>query len=123
MNLPIKSSISIFVMIVSLFFSVSAIAADSSSTTAKSSGILPLPDYSGGFFERGYLLGDLGGNRSGWAKKGITFNIDSYQYLQSVTNGGVDTDTENWGVVDFNLAVDFDRMGLIPGGLLQMRAV
>ena len=130
MNLSIQTLISIFVVTVSLVFSVPAIAADSQSSAPeeaaapeKSHGILPLPDYSGDFFKRSYLLGDFGGKRSEWASKGVTFNIDSYQYLQSVTDGGAETDTKNGGVVDFNLVIDFDRMGLIPGGLLQMRAV
>lgn len=123
MNQSFKSLISIFVGIVSFVFSVSAMAGESSAAPAKAKGILPLPDYSGGFFERAYLLGDFGGKRSEWAENGVTFNIDSYQYLQSVASGGVETDTENVGVTDFNLVIDFDRMGLIPGGLLQMRAV
>jgi len=89
----------------------------------KSSGILPLPDYSGDFLERSYLLGDLGGKRTEWAKKGVSFDIDFNQYFQAVTDGGIDRDSEYGGTIDLNLSVDFDRMGLIPGGLLQMRAV
>lgn len=90
---------------------------------ATSSGILPLPDYSGDFANRSYLLGDFGGNRTEWAKKGFTFDIDYNQYFQAVTNGGRDRDSEYGGTIDYNINFDFDRMGLIPGGLLQMRAV
>ena len=90
---------------------------------AKSSGILPLDDYSGDFAKRSYLLGDFGGKRTEWAKKGFTFDIDYNQYFQAVTDGGVDTDSEYGGTIDYNINIDFDRMGLIPGGLLQMRAV
>ena len=43
--------------------------------------------------------------------------------MQAVTDGGVDTDSEYGGTIDYNINVDFDRMGLIPGGLLQIRAV
>jgi len=103
-----------------------AACAQSAATAAaptKPAGILPLPDYSGGFSERAYLLGDFGGKRGEWAEQGITFDVDTYNYLQSVTDGGRDTDTENGAVIDLNLAVDFDRMGLIPGGLLQLQAV
>jgi porin len=90
---------------------------------AKSSGILPLADYSGDFAKRSYLLGDFGGKRSEWAEKGFTFDIDYNQYLQAVTTGGRDRDSEYGGTIDYNIKFDFDRMGLIPGGLLQMRAV
>ena len=89
---------------------------------ATSSGILPLPDYSGDFAKRSYLLGDFGGNRTEWAKKGVTFDIDYNQYFQSVTDGGIDRDSEYGGTLNYNINLDFDRMGLIPGGLLQIRA-
>ncbi|MCF7673866.1 MAG: carbohydrate porin [Akkermansiaceae bacterium] len=89
----------------------------------KSSGILPLPDYSGDFLERAYVLGDFGGKRTEWAEKGLTFDISYNQYFQSVVDGGLDTGSEYGGTIDYNVNVDFDRMGLIPGGLLQMRAV
>jgi len=91
--------------------------------SSKPSGILPLPDYSGDFSKRAYLMGDLGGKRSEWAERGVTFNVDSYHYVQSITDGGVETDTEGGAVIDMNVAVDFDRMGVIPGGLLQVQLV
>ena len=43
------------------------------------SGILPLPDYSGDLSKRAYLLGDLGGKRTEWADKGVTFDVDYNQ--------------------------------------------
>lgn len=89
----------------------------------QSSGLLPLPDYSGSLSERSHFLGNLGGSRTEWAKKGFTFDIAYNQYFQGVADGGVDTDAEYGGTIDYNINVDFDRMGLIPGGLLQMRAV
>lgn len=98
-------------------------SASSSAEPVTTSGILPLPDYSGDLFNRAYLLGDLGGKRTEWAKKGVTFNIEYNQYFQSVTDGGEDQDSEYGGTIDYNMAIDFDRMGLIPGGLMQIRAV
>ena len=89
----------------------------------KSSGILPLADYTGDFAKRSYLLSDFGGIRTEWAKKGFTFDIDYNQYFQSVVDGGIDTGSEYGGTIDYNIKIDFDRMGFIPGGLLQMRAV
>ncbi len=96
---------------------------DAASAPAVPGGILPLPDYSGDFLERAYLLGDLGGKRSEWAKKGFTFDIDYNQYFQDVVDGGTSTGSGYGGTIDYNLTIDFDRMGLIPGGLLQARAV
>lgn len=87
------------------------------------SGLLPLSDYSGSLPERSHLLGDLGGNRSEWAAKGFSFDIDYNQYFQGVVDGGKDTSSEYGGTIDYNINVDFDRMGLISGGLLQMKAV
>lgn len=87
------------------------------------SGLLPLSDYSGSLSERSHLFGDLGGSRSDWAAKGVSFDIDYNQYFQGVVEGGLDTDSEYGGTIDYNINVDFDRMGLIPGGLLQMKAV
>ena len=86
-------------------------------------GLLPLTDYSGSLSERSHLLGDLGDSRSEWAAKGITFDIGYNQYFQGVVDGGLDTGSEYGATIDYNINVDFDRMGLIPGGLLQMKAV
>jgi len=44
-------------------------------------------------------------------------------YFQSVTDSGIDSDSGYGGTIDYNINLDFDRMGLIPGGLLQMRSV
>jgi len=104
-----------------MLYTTSQVQAESA--PAESSGLLPIPDYSGGFAERSFLLGDLGGKRTDWAKKGITFDVIYNQYFQTVVDGGVNTDSEYGGTVDYNINIDFDRMGLIPGGLLQMRAV
>jgi len=86
-------------------------------------GLLPLITYSDDNSSRSHLLGDLGGKRFEWAQKGFTFDIDYNQYLQGVVDGGVDTGSEYGGSINYNINVDFDRMGLIPGGLLQLRAV
>jgi len=110
----------LFLVVSVLLFTVPAAQADEVQATG--SGILPLADYSGDSSKRSFLLGDLGGKRSEWAKKGFTFDIDYNQYFQAVTDGGVDTDSEYGGTLNYNINLDFDRMGLIPGGLLQIRA-
>ncbi|NOR54875.1 MAG: hypothetical protein GQ531_01565 [Sulfurovum sp.] len=89
----------------------------------KPTGILPLADYSGDLSARLYLLGELGGKRSEWADNGFSFDIDFNQYYQGVVDGGIDTGSEYGGTINYNVSVDFDRMGLIPGGLLKLRAV
>lgn len=114
MNLKSSSSLSLAVGMVFTLCSTQA---------EPSTGILPLPDYSGDLLERSNILGDLGGYRGEWAQHGVTFDIDFNQYFQSVVNGGIDTDSEYGATLDYNIMVDFDRMGLIPGGLFQMRAV
>ena len=117
-----KNAAVVLLLVVSvLLFTVPSAQADEAQ--AKSSGILPLADYSGDFAKRSYLLGDFGGKRTEWAKKGFTFDIDYNQYFQAVTDGGIDRDSKYGGTIDYNINLDFDRMGLIPGGLLQMRAV
>ena len=89
----------------------------------KPTGILPLADYSGDLSSRSHLLGELGGKRSEWAEKGFAFDIDYNQYYQGVVDGGIDTHSEYGGTINYNVSIDFDRMGLIPGGLLELRAV
>ena len=118
---PKKSAVVLLLVMSAMLLTFPSAKADDAQ--AKSSGILPLPDYSGDFAKRSYLLGDFGGKRTEWAKKGFTFDIDYNQYFQAVTDGGIERDSEYGGTIDYNISVDFDRMGLIPGGLLQIRAV
>jgi len=115
-----NAAVVLLLVMSALLFTVPSAQADQAQ--AKSSGILPLPDYSGDFAERSYLLGDFGGKRTEWAQKGFTFDIDYNQYFQAVTDGGLERSSEYGGTINYNVNLDFDRMGLIPGGLLQMRA-
>ena len=87
----------------------------------KDQGILPVPDYSGDFWSRSYLTGDWGGVRSDWAKKGIQANVQFVQTLQSVVDGGLDTETKYGGTLDYNINLDLDRMDLLPGALVTFR--
>ena len=116
-----NAAVALLLVVSVLLFTVPSAQADDAPAT--SSGILPLADYSGDFAKRSYLLGDFGGKRTEWAKKGFTFDLDYNQYFQAVTDGGIDRDSEYGVTIDTNINVDFDRMGLIPGGLLQIRAV
>src|SRR5438045_4207489 len=44
-------------------------------TSEASAGLLPVPDYSGGFGSRKYLSGDWGGARTDLANKGVQFDV------------------------------------------------
>lgn len=85
-------------------------------------GILPIPDYSGDLWRRAYLTGDWNGARTDLAHKGIQFNVDWVQTVQSIVSGGLDTGTRYGGSLDYLLNVDFYRMGVLPGALLSVRA-
>ncbi len=85
-------------------------------------GILPVPDYSVDLWERNFLLGDFGGARDSLAVNGIQFHIDWTQYLQGVVDGGRDTTTRYGGALDYNLTLDLQQMGVMPGALISMRA-
>lgn len=88
----------------------------------KPEGVVPLMDYTGDLWTRQRLLGDLGGARTDWAKKGVQFDINFSQTLQSVVDGGLDTDTRYGGTLDYNLLLDLQRMGVLPGALIKFRA-
>ena len=85
-------------------------------------GLLPVPTYSGDTWGRSYLSGDWGGTRTELADKGVQLDLDWTQYLQGVTSGGLDRTTRYGGHLDYLVRLDLMRMGLIPGGLVTVRA-
>ena len=91
-------------------------------TRAMHGGILPLDTFGGDLSERRYLLGDWGGVRTDLAEKGIRFRGSLTPLFQSVTDGGTDETSAFGQSGDIWSAIDFHRMGLIPGGLLVARA-
>ncbi len=91
------------------------------STKELHQGVIPLRDYGGDLATRSNLLGDWGGLRSELASKGIVFRGWLTPLLQDVVDGGASTGAEFGASVDLWGAVDFDRMGVIPGGLLVAR--
>jgi porin len=88
---------------------------------AESAGLLPIPDYSTNFMDNSYILGDLGGLRTSGAEKGIQADIQWTQIGQSVTDGGRETGSAYGGNLDYTIKLDFDKMGLIPGGGMKIR--
>ena len=84
-------------------------------------GMLPVPDYSGGWTTRPFLSGDWGGSRQDWANMGIIFDLNWLQIGQGVVSGGVD---KRWAYatnLDYNLSLDLARMNIMPGALITFR--
>jgi len=96
--------------------------AEQISTKDMHGGILPIRDFGGDLSSRPNLLGDWGGLRTDLSKKGIHFRGSLTPNLQRVTSGGSEDDTAFGASGDFWAALDLHRMGVIPGGLLVMRA-
>lgn len=90
--------------------------------TEATKGILPIPDYSGDILTRPFLLGDLWGARTDLADSGVQFNIDWSQTFQSVVDGGRDDDSRYGGSLDYNVNLDLQKMGLMPGALIKFKA-
>jgi porin len=85
-------------------------------------GLLPVPNYGGDLWNRPYLSGDWGGVRTDLANKGVQVDVDWTQYLQGVVDGGRDRTTRYGGHLDYLIRLDLMRMGLVPGGLVTIRA-
>src|SRR5262245_37671570 len=85
-------------------------------------GLLPVPDYGGDIWSRSHLTGDWGGARTDLANHGVQIDVDFTQYLQGVVDGGIERTTRYGGHLDYLIHVDLMRMGLIPGGLVTLRA-
>lgn len=84
-------------------------------------GLVPLIDYTGDLWTRPRLLGDLGGTRTDLANKGVQFDINFTQIVQSVVDGGLERDTRYGGTLDYNLVLDLHRMGVLQGAIIKFR--
>ncbi len=89
---------------------------------APSEGLLPVPDYAGDWRTRPKLTGDWGGLRQEWADQGILIDLDWYQSYQDVVDGGFDEGGESSTNLDYRLTLDLQRMGVMPGALVSVRA-
>jgi porin len=97
-------------------------ASDAALAQEEAQGLLPVPDYGGDLWNRSRLTGDWGGRRTDLANKGVQVEVDWTQYVQGVVDGGVDRSTRYGGHLDYLVRLDLMRMGLIPGGLVTVRA-
>jgi porin len=83
----------------------------------------PDQPYSGDLWTRSTLSGDWGGMRNQLAAKGIVFDLSLTQAAQGIVHGGKDTGWKyGGGRGDINLSLDTQKLGLWPGGFLNVEA-
>jgi porin len=87
-------------------------------------GLLPIPNYGADILNRSHLSGNWsrGEPRTLLANKGIQVDVELTQYVQGIVDGGIDRTTRYGGHADYLVYFDLMRMGLIPGGLVTIRA-
>jgi porin len=78
--------------------------------------------WGGDLLSRSRATGDWFGLRDQLGKKGVVFDVDLPLTPQGVTTGGRNTGAEFWGNADYTLNVDTGKLGLWPGGFLQVWA-
>jgi porin len=67
------------------------------------------------------LTGDWGGERTKLYNSGINFDIGVDQTYQGVLDGGTNKSWKYGGLVDYRFKFDFQKMGLWPGGFLDVQ--
>ncbi len=79
--------------------------------------------YSGDFWTRSTLSGDWWGIRNQLADKGVTLDMSLTQAAQGIVHGGKDIGWQySGGRGDINLSLDTQKLGLWPGGFLNVEA-
>ena len=76
--------------------------------------------WGGDFWSRPRLTGSWGGLRDELGKKGVVVDIDLLQTLQGVASGGRNEVATLWGLAEYTLNVDTQKLGLWPGGFLRV---
>jgi porin len=74
----------------------------------------------GDVWERPALTGDWGGSRSDMADKGVTVSLDLLSTYQSVVDGGKSETDVLGGSIDYEIHMDFQKMGLWPGAFVRL---
>jgi porin len=83
----------------------------------------PAKPYSGDIWARSTLSGDWGGLRNELAAKGVTLDMSLTQAAQGIVHGGKDTGWQyGGGRGDIILNLDTQKLGLWPGGFLNVEA-
>ena len=79
--------------------------------------------YSGDVWTRSTLTGDWWGVRNQLADKGVTIDMSLTQAAQGIVHGGKDTGWQyGGGRGDINVMLDTQKLGLWPGGFLNVEA-
>lgn len=78
--------------------------------------------WGGDFSSRARLTGDWGGIRDDLGKQGVIFDVDLLTTPQAVLSGGRNTGGNTWGNVDYILNIDTEKLGLWPGGFIEVSA-
>ena len=81
------------------------------------------PTWGGSFWDRPRLTGDWFGLRDEMGKKGIVLDVDLLQVPQGVMSGGRKSLAEYSGLAEYTLNVDTQKLGLWPGGFLNVMAM
>jgi porin len=85
---------------------------------------VPIPaTWGGDFGSRPRLTGSWGGLRDELGKKGVVLDIDLLQLPQAVVSGGRDEVVRYWGLAEYTLNVDTQKLGLWPGGFLRVQGM
>ena len=93
------------------------------SLTEVAPGVTPVSDYTGDFWNRSTMFGDLGGVRQDLYEKGFSLDVDLTQVIQGLVSGGVDENAWGYnGLLDYSVWLDTGKLGLWSGGLLAARA-
>ena len=83
----------------------------------------PATPYLGDFWARSTLTGDWGGFATSLAAKGVTIDMSLTQAAQGIVHGGKDTGWQyGGGRGDIILNLDTQKLGLWPGGFLNVEA-
>ena len=83
----------------------------------------PVKPYSGDLWARSTLTGDWDGLRNELASRGVTIDMSLTQAAQGIVHGGKDTGWQyGGGRGDIILNVDTQKLGLWPGGFLNVEA-
>jgi porin len=78
------------------------------------------PTWGGDIWARPRLTGDWGGLRDELGAKGVVIDVDVTATPMGVLSGGESTGGNTWGNVDYTLNVDTQKLGLWPGGFLNV---
>jgi porin len=79
--------------------------------------------WGGSLSDRPRLTGSWFGLRDEMGKKGVVLDIDLTQVVQGVTSGGRDDNTLYYGLAEYTLNLDSQKMGLWPGGFLNVQGM